>query len=93
MLKVNALPSASEALGVNEYEEPTFTFALGVPLIVGGRLVGVDGAFTRIENAESDALARPSLTLMRMLVCVPPWVGVPLNRPVAVSKLAQLGRF
>ena len=93
MLKVSALPSASEALGVNEYDEPTFTLVLGVPLIVGARLVGVVGAFTVIEKAPKDALARPSLTLMRILLCVPPWVGVPLNRPVEVLKLAQLGRF
>ena len=93
ILNVKALPSGSDALGVNEYEEPMFTLVLGVPLIVGARLVGVVGAFTVIENAASVALARPSLTLMRMLLCVPPCVGVPLNRPVEVLKLAQLGRF
>ena len=42
-----------------------------------------------IEKAPKDALARPSLTLMRILLCVPPWVGVPLNRPVEVLKLAD----
>ena len=46
-------------------------------------------------NAGSEALARPSLTLMTMLLNAPTFalVGVPLRRPVAVSKLAQLGRF
>jgi hypothetical protein len=51
------------------------------------------GAVTAIENAGSEAVAVPSLTAITMLLKTPvvPAGGVPLNRPIDVSKVAQLG--
>ena len=48
-----------------------------------------------IENAGSDADAKPSLTLMPMFANEPtlPAPGVPERRPVAVLNVAQVGRF
>jgi hypothetical protein len=92
MLYVSASPSGSEALGWNVYAAPALTLVAGVPLIVGAPF---ELSLTRIENAGSDAVARPSLTVMTMLLEVPTFalVGVPLKRPVEVLKVAQLGRF
>jgi hypothetical protein len=45
----------------------------------------------RIENAESDFVVYPSLTLMEMFCHSPTELGVPVNRPVVLLKLAQLG--
>jgi len=48
-----------------------------------------------IENAASDVVALPSLTLMTMLGYVPTFAlpGVPLRSPVTVLKAAQVGLF
>jgi hypothetical protein len=50
---------------------------------------------TLIENAGNAAEECPSLTLMMIFEAMPTLdkLGVPLNRPVEVSKLAQSGRF
>ena len=56
--------------------------------MVGG-VLGFEA--TVIENVGNDVLAVPSLTLMTMPACVAAAVGVPLNRPVDVLKLAQAG--
>jgi hypothetical protein len=58
--------------------------------MVGGELGFGD---TIIENAGSDVLVMPSLTLMTILPCVAAAVGVPLNRPVAVLNVAHAGEF
>jgi hypothetical protein len=46
-----------------------------------------------IPNAGKDAVKRPSLTVMTMFENEPAALGVPLKRPLAVSNVAQLGRF
>ena len=63
-----------------------------MPLIVGARF---GTAVTSMLNAGSAADAWPSDTLITMLLVVPTWVepGVPLRRPLAVSKLAHAGLF
>jgi len=50
---------------------------------------------TASENAASEALALPSLTLMTMLLVVPMFAaaGVPVSLPVDVLKVAQDGLF
>src|SRR5690606_30352595 len=48
---------------------------------------------TVIENAGSETLVSPSLTVMTMLLNVPELVGVPLSRPVDELNVAQDGRF
>ena len=52
-------------------------------------------AATLIENAGSDAVVLPSLTVMMMLLYVPTAAlgGVPQIFPVAVLKVIQLGLF
>jgi hypothetical protein len=92
MVKVSELPSASLAVGVNEYAVPCVAVVAGDPEIVGGRLAV--GALTAIANAGNAADAVPSLTEITMLenVAVVPTGGVPLKRPVAVVNVAQLGR-
>jgi hypothetical protein len=68
------------------------TLVAGVPLIVGVRF---GSAWTLIENALSEADARPSLTEITMFAYVPTCevVGVPDKRPVDVLNDAQAGRF
>ena len=63
-----------------------------MPLITGGRFVV--GAVTVIENAGSDALAWPSLTLITMFENVPvvPDGGVPDSCPVPALNAAHAGR-
>ena len=46
-----------------------------------------------MENAVSDALAWPSLTLIRMFGKVPVEAGVPESLPVEALKLAHAGLF
>ena len=86
------MPSASLALGWNEYAAPTVAVVAGEPVIVGARF---GGACTSIEKLASDALAVPSLTLMTMLLYVATAAlpGVPLIVPVTVLNDAQFGRF
>ena len=90
MLKVSVLPSASLALGWNEYAARTLTDVSGVPEMVGARFAG---ATTWMVNEASDTLAVPSLTEILMDPDVPTFavVGVPDRRPVVVLNDAQLG--
>src|SRR6185503_4277074 len=93
MLKVSVPPSASLAVGVNEYAVPAVTVVGGEPEIVGGWF---GAALTTIENVASCALPPcPSLTPMPMLANVPTLavVGVPCSRPVAVLNVAHAGRL
>jgi hypothetical protein len=93
MLNVSVPPSGSLAAGVNEYATPAVTVVGGEPEIVGGRF---GAALTTIENVASCALPPcPSLTPMPMFANVPTLadVGVPCSRPVAVLKVAHVGRF
>jgi hypothetical protein len=66
------------------------TLVAGVPEIVGATF---GTAATVIANEGSDAVARPSFTLMTMPDVVPTFAvdGVPLNRPVDVLNVAQVG--
>src|SRR5688572_18319277 len=88
---VKLSPSASFALGVNEYCDPWFTVVAGVPVIVGSALTEL----TVIENAATEAPICPSVTLIKMFACVPTWLapGVPLSCPVLVLNAAQTGWF
>src|SRR5882672_1675780 len=90
-VKVNTSPSASCAVGVNEYAPPASTDEAGVPEIVGG-LFGT--STTRVNGARL-AASCPSLTEIVMFAYVPALVtaGVPESRPVVALKLAQGGRF
>src|SRR5690606_1600888 len=67
---VSASPSESLAVGANAYGSPSVAVVAGEPEIVGARFAGTAAA-TVIENAGSDAVALPSLTVMRMSECVP----------------------
>ena len=91
MLNDKTLPSGSEAVGVNEYALPLTTEVGGVPDITGGKLAAV----TVIENAGSNVVAFPSVTLIVTLVDVPtfPAAGVPCSRPVVVLNVAHKGIF
>src|SRR5690606_24427876 len=64
---VSLSPSASDAVGRKLYAAPTSTVVAGDPPIVGARF-GLD---TTIENAGSDVVALPSLTLMTIEANVP----------------------
>jgi hypothetical protein len=68
MENASGSPSASLAVGVNEYVDPDCTLVGGVPEITGALLAG---ALTVMEKAGNDLLALPSLTLMMMLEYVP----------------------
>ena len=72
MLKASVLPSGSEAEGWKLYACPTFADVTGVPLIVGARLVvDVELEVTVMVNSGRLSVARPSLTVMRMLEYLP----------------------
>jgi hypothetical protein len=91
-LNVSVSPSGSLAVGWNRYAVPCTTAVDGWPEIVGARFVlGAD--VTVIENAGSDAVAVPSLTLICTLPYTPTSadVGVPLSAPVEALKAAQAG--
>jgi hypothetical protein len=90
--KVSGSPSASLAVGVNEYVDPDCTLVGGVPEITGALLAG---ALTVMEKAGNDLLALPSLTLMMMLEYVPTCcdVGVPDSLPVVLLNKAHAGLF
>jgi hypothetical protein len=89
--KVSVWPSGSDAVGVNAYAWPTVTDDGGVPLMTGARFVD----WTVIEKAGSEDDTLPSLTLMTMLDVVPTLAlaGVPDSVPLALSNVAQVGRF
>src|SRR5690606_19495212 len=82
---VSASPSGSDAPGSNTYGEPCTTVAGGLPQIVGARFCG-SAACTVIENGPSVAASAPSLTEIRIPLCVPtaPAPGVPWSCPVDV---------
>ena len=71
---------------------PTVTEVDGVPLIVGARLVALDEV-TRIENAGSFELIRPSQAETMIFDQVPVDFGVPVKTPVFASNVAHEGRF
>ena len=76
------------------YDAPWVTDVVGAPLIVGGLFVAA-ALVTVMLNGASDALLRPSLTEIAMLLNVPASAlcGVPRSVPVAVSKAAHAGRL
>src|SRR5688572_44894 len=61
-----------------------------IATVPGAALAGAD---TTMLNAPRDALARPSLTPITMLLAVPAAVGVPESSPVRALNAAQLGLF
>lgn len=75
------------------------TVVAGIPLMVGivlevvGAVLGT--LVTVIENAGSDTLSTPSLTVMTIPLVVPIFalLGVPLRVPVLLSKFVQTGRL
>ena len=88
---VNVLPSASLAVGVNEYIVPACTDVAGLPEIVGALFVG-GAAVTVIVNAGNKVVASPSVTPILMFANVPAVGGTPCIRPVLDENVAQLGR-
>jgi hypothetical protein len=91
MLNPSVLPSGSLAFGWNAYGWPAVTVVIGEPLMTGGRFAGTP--CTVIANAGSEALDRPSLTLITMFWYEPTCalVGVPLKRPVALLNVVHAG--
>ena len=90
MLNVSASPSTSLAVGWNAYAWFTDAVVAGVPKIVGG----VFGAGPTVSvNGASEVVALPSVTLIVTVdeVLASATVGVPLNRPVDVLNVAQVG--
>ena len=81
--------SSSDPVGVNEYASSSSTEVDGVPVMVGASLT-LD---TVILNEDKLAVAVPSLTVITISLSVPTLLlfGVPVNAPVAVSKLAHVG--
>src|SRR5262245_5063864 len=73
---VSGSESASAAVGWKLYATPCVAVVGGEPVIVGALLAA---ALTVIENAASDALSEPSLTLMTIPLVVPTFAaaGVP----------------
>lgn len=94
ILKPNESPFTSLATGRKLYAIPTFAVVGGVPAIAGALLV-VELELTLIEKADKLAVLLPSVALITTLEYVPTCelLGVPLNRPVLLLKLAQLGLF
>src|SRR5688572_9713546 len=68
MENASVCPSGSDAEGWKTYCDPTVTLAEGDPEIVGARL---PEPFTVTENAGSDALNAPSLTVTVIPEVVP----------------------
>ena len=98
MENVRVPPLGSVVVGVKLYGVPTVPVAGGVPLMVGGEEPPVpppELAFTVMANAASEALLVPSETEITIPEVVPVWllVGVPVNAPLVVLKLAQAGLF
>src|SRR5690606_10245179 len=92
--KVSASSSGSLADGTKAYSSPTVADDEGAPEIVGARFSGA-AAVTVIENAGRDAVALPSLTVIRMFECVPtcPAPGMPSSWPVDGVNDSHAGRF
>jgi hypothetical protein len=67
MLNVSASPLGSLAVGVNAYAAPATMDVGGVPLIVGAPVPPLPEARTVSVKAGSEAVLRPSLTLITML--------------------------
>jgi hypothetical protein len=93
-----ALQSLNRTLKLPDTVAPA-SEAYALPGVAEYVSVGPDaggGAVTVIENALVEALALPSLTVMRMpeyTTFANVVAGVPVNAPVEVLKLAQAGLF
>jgi hypothetical protein len=97
--KVSGSVLASAAVGWNTYCVPCLAVVGGVPVIVGALFVGVGlvpgGAVTVMLNGASDAVLRPSLTEITMLLYVPVFAlcGVPRSWPLVALNVAHAGRL
>ena len=91
MAKVNFLPPASLALGLNIYAFETVALVAGVPEMLGGG--GGVAASTVMVKAAREAVCAPSLTLITIGLEGPTSdaAGVPLSLPVFVLNAAHEG--
>ena len=91
MAKVNFLPPASLALGLNIYAFETVALVAGVPEMLGGG--GGAAAATVMVKAGREAVCAPSLTLITIGLEVPTSdaAGVPVSFPVLVLNAAHEG--
>ena len=87
-----------EAVQLDEFVEDQLNIADPPLLTLAGvalklSIGAITAAFTAIAKADNDAAVLPSLTLITIPEVVPTSaaVGIPLNCPVAVLKLAQGG--
>ena len=83
--------STSAPVGVNKYPLSSLITVAGVPVIVGTSFTFI----TSKSKLANDTATFPSLIEIPILLVIPTWElsGVPLNSPVVVLKVAQLGLF
>jgi hypothetical protein len=90
---LSSSPFGSEMVAMKLYQTPTLAVVEGTPEIRGGEFVPELVPVTVIENAGSDAVDVPSLTLMRMFEYVPMFavVGIAESWHLVLLKTAHDG--